>query len=399
MSKPTHRARTGRGVIICVAATTILSLAGSALPAQAADDDGGGQRDRFGGPRFTAPQVQPKPDAPSAVPRWDDSAEVEQQVEALLEQMTTEEKADLATGQINNNYGFYNNPIDRLGIPAQTMADGPVGVRVANPTIDRRSTQLPSASALAASFDLDHARTFGDLLGREAFKTGHNFQLAPSADITRTPLWGRSFEGFGEDPLLVGTMAGEVIQGIQKSPVIATIKHPFLYNQETDRFNVDARVDERALQEIYARPFGIGIEKGRPGSAMCAFNKINGVYACESPLMNTVLKDQLGLRGFVMSDYNATPSTVQAANNGLDQEQPGDQGPGSANFGERLVAAVAAGQVSMERLDDMARRILRPMIGLGLFDGCRRSVRSTSSATAHRTPGRRGRHGPAEEQG
>lgn len=344
MSSFVRSARKGRTTITIVAASVVLALTGSTGPAQAA------------------------PDArSSSVPSWDTPA-VEQQVEQILAQMTTEEKADLATGQINNNYGFYNNPIERLGIPAQTMADGPVGVRVANPTINRQSTQLPSASALAASFDLRLAKTFGDLLGRESFRTGHNFQLAPSADISRTPLWGRSFEGFGEDPLLVGLMSAQVIQGIQDSPVIATIKHAFLYNQETDRFNVDARADERALQEIYVRPFGIGIKKGEPGAAMCAFNKINGVYACESPLMNTILKEQLGFRGFIMSDYNATPSTVQAANNGLDQEQPGDQGPGSANFGERLVAAVAAGQVSMARLDDMARRILRPMIGLGLFD-------------------------------
>lgn len=345
MSSFVRSARKGRVTISIVAASVVLALAGSTGPVQAAPVD----------------------DRSPTRPSWDTPG-VERRVEQILAQMTTQEKADLATGQINNNYGFYNNPIDRLGIPAQTMADGPVGVRVANPTIDRRSTQLPSASALAASFDLDLARTYGDLLGREAHGTGHNFQLAPSADITRTPLWGRSFEGFGEDPLLVGLMSGHVIQGIQDSPVVASIKHPFLYNQETDRFNVDAQVDERGLQEIYARAFGIGIEQGEPGSAMCAFNKINGVYACENPLMNTIVKEQLGLRGFIMSDYNATPSTVQAANSGLDQEQPGDQGPGTANFGERLVAAVEAGQVSMERLDDMARRILRPMIGLGLFE-------------------------------
>ncbi|MET0930679.1 MAG: glycoside hydrolase family 3 C-terminal domain-containing protein, partial [Aeromicrobium sp.] len=339
MSIHIHRTVKGRLTVVGVAAAVVLALVGSSPPAQAA----------------------PGTD-------WDNSPAVEQRVEEILAQMTTEEKADLATGQINNNYGFYNNPIERLGIPAQTMADGPVGVRVANPTIDKRSTQLPSASALGATFDKRLARTFGDVLGEEAFTTGHNFQLAPSADISRTPLWGRSFEGFGEDPLLVGSMAAQVVKGIQDSPVIATIKHPLLYNQETDRFAVDARADERAIQEIYVRPFDIGITEGKPGSAMCSFNKVNGVYACENELMNSILKNQLGLRGFVMSDYNATPSTVQAANNGLDQEQPGDQGPGSANFGERLVAAVEAGDVSMARLDDMARRILRPMIGLGLFE-------------------------------
>jgi beta-glucosidase len=285
-----------------------------------------------------------------------------------MAQLTTQEKADLATGELNNNYGFFNNAIARLDIPASTMADGPVGVRVANPNIDKSSTQLPSATALAATFDHALAHLWGRLLGQEAFDTGHNFQLAPSADITRTPLWGRAFEGFGEDPLLVGNMSAAVVAGIQDHPVIATAKHPFAYNQETDRFNLNVVVDERALQEIYLRPFGIVQRDGPPGAMMCSFNKLNGTYSCENDAMNTLLKEQLGFRGFIMSDYNATPSTVQAANAGLDQEQPGDQGPGSANFGDKLVAAVAAGDVSMDRLNDMARRILRPMVGLGLFD-------------------------------
>jgi beta-glucosidase len=181
-------------------------------------------------------------------------------------------------------------------------------------------------------------------------------------------LWGRAFEGFGEDPLLVGNMSAAVVAGIQDHPVVATAKHPFAYNQETDRFNLNVIVGERALQEIYLRPFGIVQRDGRPGAMMCSFNKLNGTFSCENDAMNTLLKEQLGFRGFIMSDYNATPSTVQAANAGLDQEQPGDQGPGSANFGDRLVAAVTAGDVSMDRLNDMARRILRPMVGLGLFD-------------------------------
>ncbi|MFO6453495.1 MULTISPECIES: beta-glucosidase H [unclassified Aeromicrobium] len=286
----------------------------------------------------------------------------------LVAQMTNEEKADLATGELNNNYGFYNNPIERLGIPAQTMADGPVGVRVANPEADRETTQLPSGSALAATFDEDLARTYGDLLGDEAFHTGHNVALGPTLDISRTPLWGRAFEGLGEDPLVSGRMGSQITKGIQSHPVIATLKHPFAYNQETDRFDVNAVVSERALREIYTRPFEITQDRARPGSMMCSFNRLNGTSACENEAMNEILKEQLRFRGFIMSDYNATPSTVQAANNGLDQEQPGDQGPGSANFGERLLAAVEAGQVSQARLDDMAARILRPMIGLGLFD-------------------------------
>ncbi|WP_028645468.1 beta-glucosidase H [Nocardioides sp. URHA0020] len=356
--------RTSRTIATCLAGAIAITLP---VPAHAATDHHPDQRSRFTGPRSEPPRVAPDHRL-LPVTRWDRSPAVERRVNALLAQMTTEEKADLATGELNNNFGFYNNPIPRLGIPAQTMADGPIGVRVANPAVDRRTTQLPSGSSLAASFDTSLARRYGVVLGRESLRTGHNVLLGPTLDITRTPLWGRSFEGFGEDPLVSGLTGSQVALGIQDYPVIATLKHPFAYNQETDRFDVDARVSERALQEIYLRPFGIAQRKAHPGAMMCSFNQINGAHACESPLMNTLLKQQLRFRGFVMSDYNATPSTVQAANNGLDQEQPGDQGPGSANFGERLVAAVQAGDVSMARLNDMARRILRPMIGLGLLD-------------------------------
>ncbi|MDW5597128.1 glycoside hydrolase family 3 C-terminal domain-containing protein [Conexibacter stalactiti] len=324
--------------------------------------------------------------APSAAlaqaPPWDADPAVEQRVEQLLDQLTTEEKADLATGELNNFFGFYNNPIERVGIPAQPMADGPIGVRVANPEIDRRTTRFPSGTAMGATWNPALVEQVGAAIGDEAFHTGHNTQLGPSVDIPRSPLWGRAFEGYGEDPLLSGTIASGYINGIQSNPVMATIKHFVGYVQETDRFTYDARVDDRTLHEIYAKPYELAIQNSHPGAAMCAFNRINGVYACENPLMNTLLKGDYGFRGFVMSDYNATPSTARAANNGLDQEQPGDQGPDSANFGARLVAAVAAGDVSEGRLDDMARRILRPMVGLGLFETLPRADRAFD-ADAH----------------
>jgi beta-glucosidase len=299
---------------------------------------------------------------------WDRDPAVEARANAILAQMTTEEKADLATGELNNFYGFYNNPEERVGIPAQTMADGPVGVRIANPNVDRRSTSMPSGTSMAATFDRGLLQEVGRTIGVEAFHTGHNVQLAPSVDIARTPLWGRAFEGFGEDPLLSGELGSAYIRGVQTNPVMATIKHFAVNDQETSRFTISSQVDDRTLHEIYTKPYEIAVRTAKPGAAMCSFNKINEVYACENPLMNTLLKGEYGHRGFVMSDYNATPSTVRAANNGLDQEQPGDQGPGSANFGERLIAAVQAGDVSMSRLDDMVRRQLRPMIGIGLFD-------------------------------
>jgi len=318
---------------------------------------------------LTAALVLPVAATAQAPPTWDTDPAVEARVNAILGAMTLEEKADLATGELNNFYGFYNNPEERVGIPAQTMADGPVGVRIANPEGNRRSTSMPSGTAMAASFDRALLRLVGETLGNEAFHTGHNVLLAPAVDIARTPLWGRAFEGFGEDPLLSGVMGSEYIRGVQSNPVIATIKHFAVNDQETSRFTISSQVDDRTLHEIYTKPYEIAVRDAKPGAAMCSFNKINEVYACGNPLMNTLLKAEYGFRGFIMSDYNATPAnTAQAANNGLDQEQPGDQGPGSANFGERLVAAVNDGSVPLSRVDDMVRRQLRPMIGLGLFE-------------------------------
>ncbi len=351
---------------VAIAATAL------AVPVAADAAPRGDLRPRIEGPGFSAERTTKR--APGRVAQatpstWDTDPAVEARVNAILAQMTTEEKADLATGELNNFYGFYNNPEERVGIPAQTMADGPVGVRIANPNADRRSTSMPSATALAASFDPALVRTVGETLGDEAFHTGHNVLLAPSVDIPRTPLWGRAFEGFGEDPLLSGVLGTEYIRGVQSSPVLATIKHFAVNDQETSRFTISSQVDDRTLHEIYTKPYEQAVREGKPGAAMCSFNKINDVEACGNPLMNTLLKGEYGHRGFVMSDYNATPTnTAQAANNGLDQEQPGDQGEGSANFGERLVQAVEAGDVPMSRLDDMVRRQLRPMVGLGLFE-------------------------------
>jgi beta-glucosidase len=374
----------GRTVLRRTSLAVALAATALAVPVAADAAPRGDLRPRIDGPGFSAERTTKR--APGRVAQatpttWDTDPAVEARVDAILAQMTTEEKADLATGELNNFYGFYNNPEERVGIPAQTMADGPVGVRIANPDADRRATSMPSPTALAASFDPALVRTAGETLGNEAFHTGHNVLLAPSVDIARTPLWGRAFEGFGEDPLLSGVMGTEYIRGVQSNPVLATIKHFAVNDQETSRFTISSQVDDRTLHEIYTKPYEIAVRDAKPGAAMCSFNKINDVYACGNPLMNTLLKGEYGHRGFVMSDYNATPAnTVQAANNGLDQEQPGDQGPDSANFGARLVQAVEDGDVPMSRLDDIVRRQLRPMIGLGLLENPVRTDRFDEQA-------------------
>lgn len=306
---------------------------------------------------------------------WDESPDDTARARAILRQMTLDEKVNMMHGELNNFFGFYNGPIERLGIPALTMADGPAGVRIANPDVNGKlSTQLPSPLALAATWDETLAQDYGRLAGDEAFRTGHNVLLSPAVDIARVGQAGRAFEGFGEDPLLSGVLGAAEVRGIQSNPVIADLKHYNVYTQEQNRLiGGNVVIDERTLQEIYTRPFDIGVRDGRPGSAMCSFNAVNGVPACANDeLLNQILKQQLGFQGWVMSDYGATPNTVPAVLAGLDQEMPGnftpEQGPGTCNFCGPLLDAVRAGQVPVSRINDAVLRILRPMVALGLFD-------------------------------
>ncbi|NUU78073.1 beta-glucosidase [Paenibacillus xylanilyticus] len=300
-------------------------------------------------------------------PWMNKSLSAEERTELLLKAMTLEEKVGFVTGKVNNYYGFYNDGLERLGIPALQMADGPAGVRVANPDIqDKKSTALPAPIALAASWDTDLAKKYGDLIGQEAHDTTHNVVLGPGLDIARTPWGSRNFESLGEDPLLASGMGAAYVNGIQSNPVIATAKHYILNNQETERFTTNATASERAIQEIYTRPFKAVVEKADLGSAMCSFNQVNGTYACENKEMLTdVLKDQFGFEGFVMSDYGANFSTVESANAGLDLETPGEP---YGKWGSKLLEAVNKGEVSEQTIDEKVRRILLQMFEKGLFD-------------------------------
>ena len=274
----------------------------------------------------------------------------------LLAQMTLEEKLVMVHGESNDAY--YIAPIPRLGIPALTMTDGPAGINVG------QATSLPAPIGLAATWDLTAAQQYGELLGREAQATGHNVFLGSCLDITRIPVYGRLFEALGEDPILTGQMAVRSIQSVQRHPIVATAKHYNLNTQEENRLEVDAQLDERTLQEIYMLPFALAVQDGQVGSVMGAYNKMNGVYSCENRhLLTDILKQQLGFQGWVMSDYGATHSTVEAANAGLDQEMPS-----AKFFGDQLLSATQTGQVSLATLDDKVQRMLRTMFALGLFE-------------------------------
>lgn len=300
-------------------------------------------------------------------PWMNKSLSAKERAQTLVEAMTLEDKVDFITGNVNNYYGFYNEGLEKYGIPALQMADGPVGVRIANPEIqNKQSTALPSAIGLAATWNTETAEQYGDLIGNEAFNTTHNVMLGPGLDIARNPFGARNFESLGEDPYLQGQMATSYVNAIQSNNVLVTAKHYLLNNQEKDRFTSDSQASERAINEIYARPFTSVIENADLGSVMCSLNKVNGVYACENhDLLTDLLRDSLNFEGFVMSDYGANVSTAESINAGLDLETPGEP---YGVWGEKLLQAVNEGKVSEETVNQSAYRILYQMFDKGLFD-------------------------------
>ncbi len=257
--------------------------------------------------------------------------------------------------------------VARVGIPALNQSDASLGVT--NPVNMRpgdTATALPSGLSLAATWDPQLARASGAAIGREAHAKGFNVLLAGGANLTRDPRGGRNFEYVGEDPLLAGVMTGASIAGIQSAHVVSTTKHFALNAYETSRDHQNGKIEPEALRESDLLAFQLAVERGQPGSIMCAYNKINAVYACENvPLLGDVLKRDWGYKGWVMSDWGAVHST--AAANVLDHES-GEQLDKQVYFGEPLKQAMAAGTVAPSRLSDMVQRILRSMFAVGLFD-------------------------------
>ncbi|MFT4157382.1 MAG: glycoside hydrolase family 3 C-terminal domain-containing protein [Microbacterium sp.] len=298
------------------------------------------------------------------VTSWD-SVETEERVERYLAEMTLEEKVAFVTGDLDWNYGFYSRGNDRLGLPNLQMADGPAGVRINKGDVhEGRATQLPAPIALAATWDPALAAEYGTVIGVECRATDHNVSLGPAVDIARVPLGGRTFESFGEDPLLQSWIGVAVVRGIQAQGVQACAKHYAINNQEDHRSSIDAVIDERTMRELYLPSFEALIHDGHVASMMGSFNRVNGEFACENPeLLRDILRDDFGFRGWIMSDYGANHSTAQAANAGLDQEQPNE-----GFWGSQLLAAVQAGEVAEEVVDEKVRNILRPLIGLGQLE-------------------------------
>jgi len=260
--------------------------------------------------------------------------------------------------------------IPRLGLPPQWLTDAGLGVATqhSSPDAYRERTALPSGLATAATWNAQLARSGGAMIGAEARASGFDVLLGPGMDLMREVRGGRSFEYAGEDPWLAGTIAGAEIRGIQSQHVIAVVKHYALNDQETGRTVLSADISEAAARESDLLAFELAIEQGHPGAVMCAYNKVNGSYACENHwLLRQVLDRDWGFPGYVMSDWGAVHSTVRSALAGLDQESAYtfDQKP---YFGAALRAALAAGSVPPARLDEMAYRILRSMFAAGVAD-------------------------------
>ncbi|MFA5834070.1 MAG: glycoside hydrolase family 3 C-terminal domain-containing protein [Bacteroidota bacterium] len=296
------------------------------------------------------------------------AAKIEDRVSDLLKQMTLEEKVDMLSGT-----GFASKPLARLGIPALTMTDGPVGVRWDS------SVAFPSAIMLAATFDTSLAGRYGWALARETKAKERNTILGPCVNINRVPQGGRNFESYGEDPFLTSRIAVSYVKGVQGEGVVATTKHFAVNNQETDRMSVNAKVDKRALYEIYFPAFKAAVQEAKTEAIMCAYNKLNGQYCSENEmLLNTVLKKEWKFDGLVMSDWGAVHNTEGVVTYGLDLEMPG----GDFLTKEKLLPLKKDGKVKESTVDDKIKRMLRVMFRMGYFD--KPSEKPMTNAPEHR---------------
>ena len=328
-------------------------------------------------PVFAQDQVSAGDVQTQSFPWMDARLSPDERADMVLKQMTLDEKIDLVHGQGMPGWGNKSRPNDylgnggagfvlgvpRLGIPMIQMSDAAYGVRMSAQN-GRYSTALPSNLASAASWDPQAACEYGALIGRELRAQGYNMTLGGGVNLTREPRNGRTFEYLGEDPILAGTLVGNRIKCEQAEHVIGDIKHYAVNDQESGRTEVNVIIGKRALHESDLLAFEIGLRIGDPAAVMCSYNAINGDYACENKyLLTDVLKNDWKFKGFVVSDWGATHSTVKASAAGLDNEEPLDD-----FFGEKLKQAVQAGTVPMSELDDHARRVLRSEFASGIVD-------------------------------
>jgi beta-glucosidase len=315
---------------------------------------------------------------------------VEQRVADLLGRMTLAEKARMVSGA-----GWMESAsIERLSIPAIKMADGPLGVRswagssaiTSSPDDPHKiaSTSFPAGVTMAATWDTDLVRREGLAIAQEVKALGRDMILGPTVNINRVPLWGRNFEGYGEDPFLSARLGVAYIKGVQGEGVIPSVKHFAANNEEFERHRIDEAVDQRTLHEIYLPAFRAAVQEADAWTVMSAYNLVNGTHCAESQvLLEEILKKELGFKGFVISDWGSTYSTAPTVNAGMDLEMPGGEamktwfalpktqasGNGAGWLTEdKVLAEVKAGHIAESTLNDNVGRILRVIFVSGLFD-------------------------------
>lgn len=324
-----------------------------------------------------------------AQPYKNPALDVEQRVNDLLGRMTAQERAEMLSG----SDWMESQPIARLGIPAIKMADGPMGVRnwrgssaVTNnaATAPVAATAFPVGIGMAATWDVELVGREARAIAQEVKALGRDMILGPTVNINRVPLWGRNFEGYGEDPYLAARIAVAYVKAVQGEGVIPSVKHFAANNEEYERHRIDEKIDERTLHEIYFPAFKAAVREAGVWAVMSAYNKVNGLWCAENPyLLTETLRKRWGFRGFVISDWGSTYSTDGTINAGMDLEMPGGEAmrvwankPETKRDGngagwltaDKVLAAVAEGRVKQEAVDEGVRRILRVMFTAGLFD-------------------------------
>lgn len=279
-------------------------------------------------------------------------------VKKLVNELTLEEKASLCSGADF----WHTKAIDRLNIPAAMFSDGPHGIRKQESLADHmgvaesiKAIGFPTASAMACSFDRDLLHKVGDALGEECVAEDLAVLLGPGINMKRSPICGRNFEYYSEDPVVAGELGAAFVNGVQEHGVGTSLKHFAANNQEWRRMSISAEIDERTLREIYLAAFETVVKKAHPWTIMCSYNRINGVYSCENDwLLNKVLRDEWGFEGLVMTDWGAMDERVPSLKAGLDLEMPDCHG----ETDKLIVKAVQSGELEESVLDTAVERIL-----------------------------------------
>lgn len=279
-------------------------------------------------------------------------------VKKLVNELTLEEKASLCSGADF----WHTETIDRLNIPAAMVSDGPHGIRKQESLADHmgvaesiKAIGFPTASAMACSFDRDLLHKVGDALGEECVAEDLAVLLGPGINMKRSPICGRNFEYYSEDPVVAGELGAAFVNGVQEHGVGTSLKHFAANNQEWRRMSISAEIDERTLREIYLAAFETVVKKAQPWTIMCSYNRINGVYSCENDwLLNKVLRDEWGFEGLVMTDWGAMDERVPSLKAGLDLEMPDCHG----ETDKLIVKAVQSGELEESVLDTAVERIL-----------------------------------------